>query len=83
MVIAFVRTYALAPLTPQPWGEQDLTPPRIGGSGGLIGGYCVSPVCLSCGEIKENASVPLSRRRDFALPKASDSLNIFVANVAF
>ena len=37
------RTYALAPLTPQVWGEQDLTPPRFGGLGGLIGGYCVSP----------------------------------------
>jgi hypothetical protein len=52
IVITF-RTYALAPLTPQVWGEQDLTPPRFGGhrgplwgwggTGGLIGGYCVSP----------------------------------------
>ena len=42
-----VRTYALAPLTPQVWGEQDLTPLRFGGLGGLIGGYCVSPDSLS------------------------------------
>ena len=25
------------------WGEQHLTLPKVGGRGGLIGGYCVSP----------------------------------------
>jgi len=28
------RTYAIAPLAPQIWGELDLLPPRLGGRGG-------------------------------------------------
>ncbi len=28
------RTYAVAPLAPQAWGEQTLTPPTLGGLGG-------------------------------------------------
>jgi hypothetical protein len=30
-------------MPPQIWGELDLIPPKIGGLGGLIDGYCVSP----------------------------------------
>ena len=30
----------------QIWGELDLVPPKIGGLGGLIDGYCVSPAVL-------------------------------------
>jgi hypothetical protein len=33
LVPLLVRTYALAELTPQPWGQQDLTPPELGGRG--------------------------------------------------
>jgi hypothetical protein len=32
-----------APPAPQIWGELDLVPPKLGGLGGLIDGYCVSP----------------------------------------
>jgi hypothetical protein len=28
-----IRTYAIAPLAPQIWGELDLLPPRLGGIG--------------------------------------------------
>ena len=35
-----VRTYTfigpVAPLTPQDWGEQNLTPPNLGGQGGRV-----------------------------------------------
>ncbi len=48
-----VRTYAIAPLAPQYWGNNHLTPPKLGGhrgpleglggTGGQINGLCVSP----------------------------------------
>jgi hypothetical protein len=31
------------PHAPQTWGELDLVPPKVGGLGGLIDRYCVSP----------------------------------------
>ncbi|HEY9673503.1 MAG TPA: hypothetical protein V6D11_18815 [Waterburya sp.] len=37
------KTYALTPLTPQAWGEQNLTPPNLGGRGGYWADESVSP----------------------------------------
>jgi hypothetical protein len=33
----------ICPTSPPTLGERNLVPPKLGGLGGLIGGYCVSP----------------------------------------
>jgi hypothetical protein len=48
IAIVSAQDLRLCPLNPQFWGEQDLTPPELGGSGGLIGRYCVSPDLNLC-----------------------------------